>query len=86
LEVLRSDHGEQLEFVVALAARHGGVDQEPVRLPRIQECLTVERQDAELRMDEALDVVEAGSDVVFVPQARELAAFGEQQLREASRL
>src|SRR5918996_2128452 len=63
---LAPDDGEKLQLVVALAARHRGVDEQRVRLLRVEQRLAVQFQRTELGVYEALRVTGAHTDLVVV--------------------
>ena len=72
-DVLSAQDGEQLQLLVALAARLRGVDEQPVRLVRVEQCLAGQFQGADLRMDEVLDVVRPDADLVVLAVAMEMS-------------
>jgi hypothetical protein len=74
-ERLHTDDGEELKLVVALAARDRGVDEQTVRLVRVEQRLAVQFQHADLGVDEALDLGGADAHFVVLPQAPELLAL-----------
>lgn len=56
---------------MAFAARIGRVDKERVRLSRVEQCLAVEFEVADLRVNEVLDLMGSDADFVATPHLTE---------------
>jgi hypothetical protein len=54
-ESLNADDGEQLQFLVAFSTGDGSVDEQTVRLLRVEQHLAVQFQETDLGVDETLD-------------------------------
>jgi hypothetical protein len=85
-QALQPYHAQELEAVVRLRARAGGVDDQPLVVLGAEHDLAVEFQRADDRVLEAFDVGAAYGDIVGVPQRRELLAAGAQSAGRRARV
>ena len=83
-EHLGADDSEELELLVALSAWYSGVDEKPVRLVGVVKHLTVQLQQADICMDEALDLARPDAHLMLVPHSAELVALGVEEVGDVS--
>src|SRR3712207_1241038 len=84
-EGLGADRCEHLQLVVALGAGDGGVDHQAVSLVRVQECLAVQLEPADLGVLVALHLMGVDADLVHLPQEAELLAPLQQAVGQLRR-
>lgn len=77
-----TDDRQQLQLLVALAARHGRVDEQEVRLLRVEQRLAFELEGPDLGMHEVLHRRRAQADLLQLPESAELGALPQQPLDE----